>query len=707
MRPPGPTFWLLDGPTGWRTAYTDGVTADASEGLRLQTDPAGPRAPGTRDGSLGGLVAPRFAAVDGAGRVYLVTSEPPDLRRYDRAADAFVGLPHTGAAGSGARRFTPYAVAAAGRDLAVVDRAARRVVLLDTETLALRAVWGPGRGPTGRLRRPVAVAHGPGGWYVLDAEHGVVLRHRAPLGPPEELVPDGVTGRWHRLAVDREGRLHLLGNDRRLHVFAPDGAALGVVADPGEVADRFPPAALRADHRLRLRVPGALLDTCRRPPASDALFDRTTGARTTRPDDEWIGPSEYSTRGTWIAGPLDSLIHRCAWHRVQLRLGRLPAGARISLSTFTDARERTVADVLALPEELWATVPDLVGPAAQQPGHEPPPPAGDVAVQSREGRHLWLRLRLHGNGHATPVVRDVRVHYPRRSHLELLPAVYSADDAARRFLERFLSVVATQIEPVEHTIRDMAALFDPAATPPVLVDVLSSWLGLPHEGTWTVEQRRRLLRATPPVLHRRGTPAALRHHLRAYLENSTGFTLPDDGFPHLLEGFRERRHVTLAGGGRLDGRVPVWSPGVVARLQVDRFATEGRVRLVTTGDPDRDVFHHHAHRFRVVVPAPWVPTAADERLLRRAIEDEKPAHTTYELALVPGGVRVGRQASVGIDTVIGELPRARLACCPQDHDAAPGRPPRGRLGVDTVLCPAHPPHDVRLPARVDAGTALR
>ena len=78
--------------------------------------------------------------------------------------------------------------------------------------------------------------------------------------------------------------------------------------------------------------------------------------------------------------------------------------------------------------------------------------------------------------------RSARVHYPRRSYLELLPAVYSADDAARRFLERFLSAFKTQLEPVEHLIRDVAALFDPAAAPPDMVHALSSWLAIPLRG---------------------------------------------------------------------------------------------------------------------------------------------------------------------------------------------------------------------------------
>ncbi|HEX6863314.1 MAG TPA: hypothetical protein VF414_10890, partial [Thermoanaerobaculia bacterium] len=104
--------------------------------------------------------------------------------------------------------------------------------------------------------------------------------------------------------------------------------------------------------------------------------------------------------------------------------------------------------------------------------------------------------------------------------------------------------------------------------------------------------------------------------------------------------------------------------------------------------PERDVFHEHAHRFRVFVPSAWVRTAADERRLRRALDTEKPAHTAYDLCLVEPRFRVEVQSTVGLDTVIGGLPVTRLACHGA-HDEldgeAPSRPPHGRLGYDTVL----------------------
>jgi phage tail-like protein len=555
---------------------------------------------------------------------------------------------------------------------------------------------------------------------VLDAAHGIVYRYRAPFAPPEPVSPTrpgtscaGETppvDTWRRLAVGRSGRLYLLRRDAHLlDVYQPDGTFVSTAADPGEVADDFEAPLLTVDHRGRICVPVGLLAACPwlAPDDGDAAwFDPATGQAAAFQPDEWIGPPEFVTAGTWISQPLDSELYRCQWHRIALDVPQLPAGTRLGIATYTDGEARRMEDILALPEHLWAELPDLVGPAAQARREEARAVRGDAAVLSREGRFLWLRLELRGDGHGTPIVSAGRVHYPRRSHIELLPSIYSADDTARRFLERFLSILQTRLEPVEEAIRDYPAHFDSDAANPAMVNVLSTWLGLPVEGDWGSEQRRNLLRVVPTSLRRRGTSKSLRTYVRAYLGNITGLQLPVGHFPHVVEGYRERNHLALTGRASVGPGSTLWGPGKVARLQLDRFSTEGHVRLVSIGDSDRDVFHHYAHRFRVVIPASWVRTAAEERMVRRAIEAEKPAHTDYELALLTPGVSIGRQSTVGLDTVIGAIPCARLACL-HDRDAAPSRPPRGRLGVDTVLCTApRRSRNLRLTARVGATTTL-
>jgi hypothetical protein len=186
--------------------------------------------------------------------------------------------------------------------------------------------------------------------------------------------------------------------------------------------------------------------------------------------------------------------------------------------------------------------------------------------------------------------------------------------------------------------------------------------------------------------------AGLTDLIRAYLEQFAGAPLGHDGdLPVLVEGFRERGRLLLERrpGNEIDNAAPLWGPSVVPRAQLDGPIPLDEARLISTGDPGLDVFNACAHRFRVVVPSCWVADATAEAILRRAVEAEKPAHTAWTLELIEPRLRVGVQSTLGIDTLLGDYPVARLA--PPSADAPPSRPPRGVLGADTVLAAADVP----------------
>jgi hypothetical protein len=90
-------------------------------------------------------------------------------------------------------------------------------------------------------------------------------------------------------------------------------------------------------------------------------------------------------------------------------------------------------------------------------------------------------------------------------------------------------------------------------------------------------------------------------------------------------------------------------------------------------------------------------------MLRRALDAEKPAQTSYDLCFVEARFRVGLQSTVGIDTILGSYPIAQLACVPQDAATPPSRGPRGLLGYDTVLDSAA---DSGAPSQVGVDTVL-
>jgi phage tail-like protein len=415
-----------------------------------------------------------------------------------------------------------------------------------------------------------------------------------------------------------------------------------------------------------------------------------------------------------VSRVLDSRVHRCQWDRIELELASLPEGASVIIHTFaTDTPPSDPDQPPAVMPSLWVTHPSIVGERQGRPEDQRPfEPRRQLLVQSREGRYLVLRVEMLGDGFDTPRIRSIRVHYPRESYLSYLPAVFSSDEDSRWFLERFLAIFQSEWDEISSRTEEFAAYLDPESVPEQFLPYLAAWFDLKLEDEWTVEQKRRLLITVAANQARRGTLEGLTSFVQAYLHSIAGLPANATPFPRIVEGFRERERFVLAreGSSVLGSSVPLWGPAFVGRLQLDVFSREGEVRLVSTGDPERDLFHEYAHKFRVFVPSAWVGTREDERMLRRALDTEKPAHTQYDLCLVEPRFRVGVQATLGIDTILGDYPVARLTCQgPDDKQSPPSRAPSGRLGYDTVLggTPAQGPGLHLTPgARVGIGTSL-
>lgn len=740
-------FFLLNGPTGWRTGEGSGAESGLSagqSGIQLLTDPAGPLSLGWPDGSLGGLLLPRGMALDGLGRLYLLEPAPPyRLLRYDPEEHVFRPVPGMGDnPPDDPRRFnTPYNLGIESGRLFIADVGSRRVLVFDQLHLTLLHELKVNQ--QGKIWRPLDVVAREGFAWILDASDNVVYRFESSSGQLKRLnLSRQSSARWRRIAVDRTGRLYLLRRasvdeqPRRsicdppippkkapavLDVYDEEGRFVRTVGEPGEVRDQFEPPALRLyysrshingeidpargffclpeslDRACRQELPGetplpeAPLQLCTDPSAPGRFFDRCSEP-TQMEFSELVDPPVYRTSGTWIGGPLDSRIVQCQWHRVELDLPALPPDCRIVVSTYTSSsdfsRPFPASPLWQKGYEFTGTMQPHVG-SGETGGTQQNIIPTDFLVQSREGQYLWVKVELFGTGFATPVLHALRIDYPRQSYLEYLPAIYTADPESRWFLERFLSIFQTEWDGIENTLATLERYFDAAAVPAGdFLNTLAAWLGLPLEGEWSAEKSRNLLLSVREVYPRRGTLAGLRVYLQAYLQNMTDWLPAEQGdFPVLVEGFRQRQHLLLrhpSQSGKGQAR-RLWSPDVTGRLQLGVTSQLGHAKVISTGDPNRDLFHEYAHRFSIHVPAMWVRTAKDEAMLRRAVEREKPAHTVYELKLVEARFRIGTQSTIGLDTILGCYPVIRLTCLDRENQLAPSRQRSPILGYDTVL----------------------
>lgn len=487
-----------------------------------------------------------------------------------------------------------------------------------------------------------------------------------------------------RMAIDQQGRIYVIQEGLNyVVVLGADGTLIGTVEQPGDLTGRFCPVAVAVDVHGNLCLSCCLTQKVYfYQPDSDGgwckfrccgsvagsgiaesmVFDRSGQALFANGACgvcELSPQAAYPSTGHFYSAALDSKTYRCIWDRVSMH-GTVPAGSALRVDTFTSESEKKPDEIANLPETRWSTGQVHTSTTAKE---------WDCLIQSPPGRYLWLRLTLTGNGAVSPEIEKVKIYYPRSSSIKYLPAVYRADPNAGDFLDRFLSIFDTLRGKTNGTITDIARYFDPSATPANMpgkgandfLAWLAEWLGMTLKNGWPVTKRRALLKNAHRLYALRGTPEGLRLYIKLYAGVE----------PRILESFRLRRWLsvdnsTLGNNSIVSGESPM------NRLQIGTNSIIGGFQLIDYGDPKLDLFNKYAYQFLVVVPRWPGASDADQQSLEQIIEMAKPAHTVGQFQWAEPRLRIGLQALIGVDTVIGKYPVGVIEG-------------QGKLGYDTVL----------------------
>ena len=345
------------------------------------------------------------------------------------------------------------------------------------------------------------------------------------------------------------------------------------------------------------------------------------------------------TRGVFRGGPFEALAGPTPWYRLQLFADALPDGAHIQLFTFA-------GEGIDAPYD----------PAASNPFADPswqaaPRDVLDILILSAPATRLWIGGVVRSDGQTSPTLRQMRVDYGRDTYLSFLPAIYRRNETQRDFLERLLSLHASLLGGVERSIADLPLLFDAEAAPagdfPSWRAWLAGWLAFDLDEAWSDAQTRGYLVEAFELYGKRGTVEGLRRYLEIYAGVQARIVEP------ILE-------ATLwsLGESSLLGFTTVLAPGDVQGAVVGTSATLDRSHLTGGDDFGAALFEDLAHRFCVHIYCAELSRPGALEDVRAVIEQEKPAHTTYHLCVIAPQMRVGAQAHVGIDTIVGQGPPA-------------------------------------------------
>ncbi|MHB1224737.1 MAG: phage tail protein I, partial [Gemmatimonadaceae bacterium] len=442
----------------------------------------------------------------------------------------------------------------------------------------------------------------------------------------------------------------------RLLVFGADGGFRGSAPDGGDTAG----LALDCAGRLILN-PGGEGGAVRRA----------------------LGLPAYAECGTFLAGPFTAPDAPARWQRVELETGALPSGTHLRLFTLTSDTLDGTGTHRPVPPATCGAPPDpsvvesdVMTAAPLDRWRAAPQDAPGLLAANVPARFLWIAGVLQGDGSATPTIAQIRLTHDEDGWMRYLPGLYRRDDGGRVFLERMLGAFESVLDVSDAELDDLPLAFDanaaPDATPhPTWLEWLAGWVDAELREAWPEARRRAVVAGAFGAHARRGTIERLRELV----------TLHAGATPFITE----------------LGATGIWSLGVTASLGMDTALAEASAQgavLATTavvdhavltdgGDFGGPAFAGAAHRFAVRVYEADLEGADGLERVRGVLDREKPAHTTYHLCPIGPRARVGMQALVGIDTIVGGPPApaplgggaeggALLGLAGEPPDARPG-----------------------------------
>ena len=713
-----PTRQFLHVHGEWPRFLLDGVEARPDGSLALAGLPL--LAPGAdAPDAVPGLEGTAGVSVDECGNVWVADARRHRILRIDGCDDTVSELGCLRGPGDGPGELrAPHGVLAGPRDaLYIADTGNRRILVVDRASQQLRGTWGAPATEAADLGRPGTFAEpwdlaadARGRVYVADpgamradgvrrggrvqrfapdgrvdatfaeriAAHTGDARLRAPVGvitirldpadatserilvlerDPARLLVYTLAGDFDRETTERWDRA--MGRTGRPAAFAHHGGAIYVAdATGGRLVSFGTGGDFRGVRRVAAAGAAGLAFDCR-----GRLVLHVGGAGAIQ---QALGVPGHAECGTFLAGPFAAPSLPTRWQRIEVGAEALAEGAHLHLFTLTsDTLDGSPGKVPTLPASCAAPTSAAVqaaalwDPAPVDVWRAAPPDALDLLALNAPGRWLWIAGRLEGDGFSSPIVRQIELGFDEAGWLRHLPAIFTRNPVAQRFLERFLALFEGVLDGEEDLLRRLPEHMDPWAAPdsaprPTWLEWLAGWVDARLAETASEEERRAIVAGAFREHARRGTAASLRR----LVARATGATpvIEELGLPG-----------PWALGATPLGFETALAPAAAQPAVVSHTAIVDASALAPDEDIGAAAFEPWAHRFTVAIPAHQLRRGLGLAHVGLVLDREKPAHTAYALCAFGAGARAGLAARVGIDAIVG------------------GPPPPARLGETSTI----------------------
>lgn len=327
-------------------------------------------------------------------------------------------------------------------------------------------------------------------------------------------------------------------------------------------------------------------------------------------------------QGFYLSTSIDSTVTEMQWHKLLLDAD-LPENTQLKVSYFSSDHktfmlngrltdlDECIKDEAVYPHEKIKALDSIWSEAVVNPK--------DALLHGARGRYLWIKIAFTGSEEKTPVLKKIRIYYPRTSYLRYLPAVYQEDKQSRDFLERYLSLFEAFFSDMEEKVGEISRYFDVETVSGPFLKWLATWLAISVDDSWSEEQLKQLLRRSPELYKKRGTKQGIMEMVEIYTGEK----------PIIIEYF-QYKHLREVPG--------------LKELVEQLYGT----------DP---------YRFCVLVKQACIPTARRHLVLQQLLNQEKPVFTEAKLVVLQPWIYMDMHTYLGVNTYLSEL---SLLCLNQE-----------------------------------------
>ncbi|HET7114114.1 MAG TPA: NHL repeat-containing protein, partial [Pyrinomonadaceae bacterium] len=153
----------------------------------------------------------------------------------------------------------------------------------------------------------------------------------------------------------------------------------------------------------------------------------------------------FRTRGAMWSSAISVSTVKTQWHRVEVEMRRLAAGAHLRLFVST-SNNRADAPVVDNTKENPFADPKWRRAITPTEGFAD---LSDMFVGGEPSRFIWIGALFSSEGRATPVVSQIRLEFDHEGYIHHLPVIYRNDSACKEFLQGFLSLFESLFSDVE------------------------------------------------------------------------------------------------------------------------------------------------------------------------------------------------------------------------------------------------------------------